>query len=247
MVLQAASIVFNDSASQFNKDLTDFLRRNLETAIRKGGLTFHFKIAKAADLAGLRQMGVKRLPAMIISGKPYVGVPDIIAEIRARVKNSRFEAAEKTEDEIVRDYQIQALGHITKDAEGRLQVHDEPERDDSQYMMAKFNREIQRRGAAAGHAADNDDLDGPPQRMQRPPPQPSRDVDRDMEEDDEPRRPAGRQAYAPARPPARPDNLDNPNMGDAFESLQRIGRNATAEDAKDDEMMGALLARMGGD
>jgi hypothetical protein len=35
-------------------------------------------------------------------------------------------------------------------------------------------------------------------------------------------------------------------MADAFESLRAIGRNATKEDAQDDQMMAALLDRMGG-
>ncbi len=248
MVLQSASIVFNDSASQFNKDLTDFLSRNLETAIRKGGITFQFKIAKPADLAGLRQLGVKRLPAMLINNKPYVGVPDIIAEIRSRVKNSRQTAPEKSEDEVIRDYQMQALGNITTDKEGKFQIHDEPEKDDTEDLMSAFNREIQRRGAAAGHSSggNNDDDEHP--RVRRPPPgQPSRTTDRDMggddDDDDSPARQPAKRAPPPRQQP-RADNIDNPDMSDAFESLKSIGRNATKEDAQDDQMMAALLGRM---
>ncbi len=250
MALQAATLVFNDSASQFNKDLYDFLKRNLETAIRKGGLSFQFKIAKPSDLANLRQMNVKRLPAMLINNKPFVGVPNIIAEIRARVKNSRNLVPEKSDDEIVREFQIASLGNITKDAEGRLQVHDEPEQDESAALTAAFNREIQRRGATAGHGfADTE----PGPRMTRPPPpNPSRTTDRDMGDDDygvqnPPENNRQRQAQRPSRQEPRQDNLDNPDMADAFESLRSIGRNTSAEDAKDDEMMAALLGRMGGD
>ncbi len=254
MVLQAASVVFNDSASQFNKDLTDFLKRNLETAIRKGGLSFQFKIAKPADLAGLRQMGVKRLPTMLINNKPFVGVPNIIAEIRARVKNSRNVAPEKSEDEIVREFQMAALGNITKDADGRFQIHDEPEKDESESLMSAFNREIQRRGAAAGHGEGDDNDDDQQSRMRRPPPpQPSRTTDRDMggdddddDDDDRSRRRQPRPRAPPPRQPRQPraDNLDNPAMADAFESLRAIGRNATKEDVQDDQMMAALLDRI---
>ncbi len=252
MVLQSASIVFSDSASQFNKDLTDFLQRNLETAIRKGGLSFQFKITKPSDLPGLRQMGVKRLPAMIINNKPYIGVPDIIAEIRSRVKNSRQSAPEKSEEEIIREFQMAALGNITKDAEGRLQVHDEPEKDETEGLMSAFNREIARRGATIGHSAnpDGDDDDEPGPRMRRPPPPaPARNTDRehdDDDDDDEPRRRPPQRRAPPPRQQPRADNLDNPGMADAFDSLKAISRNATADDAKDDEMMAALLGRMGG-
>lgn len=248
MVLQSASVVFNDSASQFNKDLTDFFKRNLEVAIRRGGLAFQFKIAKPADLPGLRQMGVKRLPAMIINNRPFVGVPDIIAEIRSRVKNSNKVAAEKSEEEIIRDYQMSALGNITKDAEGKFQIHDEPEKEEGDDLMAAFNREAARRSASNGGGNDDDDA-GPQNRRGQQPRQPSRDTDREHDDEDyndppPPRRqPAGRgRQQAP-----RADNLDNPQMADAFESLKNISKNATADDAQDDQMMAALLGRMGTD
>ena len=148
MVLQSASIVFNDTASQFNKDLTDFLNRHLENAIRRGGIKFQFTIAKPADLADLRQKGIKRLPAMIINNQYYISVPNIIKEIRSRIKNSNNVVPEKSEDELIREYQMSALGNITKDADGKLQIHDDQEHDDNNSLMADFNREIARRGAS---------------------------------------------------------------------------------------------------
>jgi len=248
MVLQSATIVFNDSASQFNKDLTDFLQRNIETAIIKGGLSFQFKIAKPADLAGLRQLGVKRLPAMLISSKSFVGVPDIIGEIRSRVKNSRSEATPKTEEEIVREYQMQSLGNITKDADGKLQVPpDADENDASADLMANYNKEVQRRGfALGGNQGENQQRDRP-----RPP---SRQTDREHDDDEEyDAKPPPRKSYGSTggrqniQRRERGDNLANPGMADAFESLNNIGRNATGEDRQDDVMMGQLLARLGTD
>jgi hypothetical protein len=240
MVLQSASIIFNDSASQFNKDLTEFLRRNLETAIRKGQLSFQFKIAKPADLTGLRQMGVKRLPAMIINNRPFVGVPEIIAEIRSRVKNSKQIAPEKSEEEIIRDYQMAALGNVTKDEKGIFQIHDEEERDESKDLLGAFNREIQRRGGAAGHSQDT--MNDMP-RMTNP----SRNVDREFDDADD-YQPRQRNTYqTPERAPPRNDNLDNPHMADAMQSLRNISRNATGEDVTDDQMMAALLNRISGE
>lgn len=249
MVLQVASIIFNDSASQFNKDLTDFLRRNLETAIRKGKMTFVYRIAAAGDLAELRAQGIKRLPAMTLSNQTFIGVPEIIEEIRRRVKTSKSEAVEKSEDEIVRDYQMKALGDIKKDAEGKFVINDEPESDDKDRLMADFQREIERRGTAIGHEEKGGTAE---RRMARdPPPRPparGRDVDRD--DDYEERAPPRPQKQQQPKPPAfnqRIDNLANPGMGDALASLQRIGRHATGDDAKDDAMMARLLERMGGD
>ena len=246
MVLQSASIVFNDSASQFNKDLTDFLGRNLEIAIRRGGLSFQFKIAKPADLSELRQMGVKKLPAMIINSKSYIGVPDIIAEIRSRVKNSKQVAPTKSEEEIINEYQMGELwGNATKDADGKIQLNDTPDEDDSDSLMANVNKEMARRGPSMGYTANEDD---DKQRMRRPPapPKPSRAAEQDMDEDEPTPRPKTKNKPRPLQ--QRPDNIDNPGMADAFASLNNIrSRNATSEDARDDEMMAALLGRLGGE
>jgi hypothetical protein len=141
-----------------------------------------------------------------------------------------------------------ALGNVTKDAEGRFQIQDDPEKDESDELKAAFNREIARRGASIGHGGDQDDNNT---RMHRPPPtNPSRDTDFDYDDDDHQPQPAYQPAQqrtrAPPRPNPRADNLDNPAMADAYESLRNISRNATGEDAKDDEMMASLLDRMGG-
>jgi hypothetical protein len=250
MVLQAASIVFNDSASQFNKDLTDFLKRNLEKAIRNGGLSFQFKIAKPADLTQLRGMGVKRLPAMIIGKTPYVGVPEIIEEIRNRVKNSRQQAPEKSEEEIIRDFHMKALGNIKKDAEGKFQITDEPDGDNQPDLMSAFNREIARRGSAAGHSNGGNNGEGEiDDRPRRKTPAPARDQEQEMDDEERPQQQTTRRTHPgpPARMPQRPDNIDNPMMQDAFESLKRVGKHSTGEDMQDDAMMAALLSRMGGD
>lgn len=242
MVLQAASIVFNDNAGQYNKDLTDFLRRNIETAVRKGGMTFQFKIAKPSDLSSLRKRGIKSLPAMSIGKKNYIGVPDIIGEIRRRVRTSNHEEPIKTEEEQVRDYQMQFLGQgVKKDAEGKFTVSNDDENDDKESMMSKFNRELQRRGASAGHG-DSDDGERRP-RPSNPARQTEQDDDDDDDDDEE-------EHYAKKRQPARrmqsrADNIENPDMADAFESLKSIGRHSTGDDAQDDAMMGNLLERMG--
>jgi hypothetical protein len=241
MVLQSASIIFNDTCSRFNKDLVDYLRRNIETAIRKGGVTFQFKIAQTADLAGLRRRGIKALPAMIIGNQNFVGVPDIVAELRKRVKNSSGEVATKTDEEIINDYQMQSLydNNVKKNSDGKFDVTNEPDKDESEELKAALNREIRRRGASAGHGEEEDDE--PKQTRAR---NPSRNTARDDEfemEDDAPpprRRPANQQ---------RPDNLEEDKMDEARQSLRRIGKNATGDDVQDDTMMQALLDRMGGD
>lgn len=255
MVLQVASIIFNDSASQFNKDLTDFLKRNTETAIRKGQLTFTYRIAQSADLAELRSQGIKRLPAMTINNRPpIIGVPDIIEEIRKRVRNSRGEAAVKTEDEIVRDYQMNALGDIKKDADGKFVINDDDTSDEKAQLLANFQKEVERRGQTQtnnlyGENTNNDKGTADKRMTKNPPPKPTargNQVERD--DDFENRAPPIVQQQGRRTAPPRPDNLANPAMGDAFASLQRIRRTASGgDDRQDDNMMAQLLERMGGE
>ena len=227
MTLQAASIIFADSASRFNKDLTDYLKRNIETANRRGGLSFIFKIARPTDISNLRQKGVKRFPAMLINDKPFVGVPSIIQEIQKRIRTNKSIVLDKTADEEIRDYHTQILGNIVKNAEGKLEVKDRDDDDDKETMSAqlqsKFNKEIQKRGHSIGHGETQNN-------------QPSRQATRDTEETNYNTR--GHQ------PRANNVNIDDP-MADAKESLRRISKNATGEDAQDDALMGTLLARMG--
>lgn len=248
MPLTVATIYFNDTASKFNKDLTDFLKRNIEKSIRQGRLSYSFKITQTNELAELRRMGIKRLPAMVIGKTTCIGVPEIIEEIHKRVKNSRAPAPPKTEDEIVREFQMAALGNVTKDADGKLVVNDnEPDEVNENDLKGRAMAEMQRRGLAQEGAGNAE----PAERL-RPKPQPrAPDRTADRDDDFEDRRPppvTQGNGYATPRNQPRPraDNLDNPQMGDAFAALGRVGRNATAEDRKDDELMANLLAKIGG-
>lgn len=249
MTLTVATIYFNDTASKFNKDLTEFLRRNIEKSIRQGRLSYSFKITQTNELADLRRKGIKRLPAMVVGNTTCIGVPEIIEEIHKRVKNSRAPAQPKTEDEIVREYQLAALGNVTKDADGKLVVNDnesdEVAEDD---LKGRALAEMQRRGLSQSGAGN-----GEPADRMRPKPQPKApDRTADRDDDFEDRRPPpithGNTGYAQPRNQQRPrdDNLDNPGMQDAYASLNRVGRNATAEDRKDDELMANLLSKIGG-
>jgi len=246
--MQSASIIFNDSASQFNKDLTEFLKRNLEVAIKRGQLSFHFKIAKPADLSQLREMGVRKLPAMLIEKTHYVGVPVIIEEIRRRVRNSKQVAPEKTEEEIIREFQMSALGNVKKDADGKFKFDDDADKGDSESagLMSAFNREISRRGTTLSTNKNGSEVNGP-KNIEESAQKPSRNQINDFDDDSLPAKPIIQKRAGP-KPVPRSDNIDNPSMNDAYESLKRIGgKNTTSDDAQDDVMMTALLNRMAAD
>lgn len=239
-ILTPVKMVFNDSASQFNKDLTDFLKRNLETAIKRGHMSFEWVIAKPSDLAQLRKLGVKKLPAMIINDVPTVSVPAIIEEIRRRIKNCKQEVSEKSDDEIVREFMIDSLGKITKDANGQLQPEkDEQEENlgetlkrkaDEAYARRQQATEGGNRGAPARNTQqEHDDEDYQPRQRQRDPPQQR----------------AMQQRATPQAGP-RQDNIDDTGVEGA-KKLVRASRDTGEGADQDNAMMMALLDRLGED
>lgn len=189
---------------------------------------FHFKIAKGSELKELKEMGINRLPAMTIGKDHYIGVPSIVSELRNRVKLNTDEAAMKTDDEVLSDFQQSTLmNDVKKNSDGQFIINDNNDDDkDKDELMSSFNKEIARRtGSAQSDAAQK--INRPVQEQSRPTQQP--------------RQP--QQQRQQQRPPHREDNIND----DAMQSLQNIRKGASGEDAQDDTMMEALLARMSSD
>ena len=89
--MQLVEIIFNDEPSKKNKELTDFIGKNLVTIIKKGQIQFKFKIAQTADITTLHKRGIKELPVMIGSNNnTYIGVKNIINTIADDVSIKRF-------------------------------------------------------------------------------------------------------------------------------------------------------------
>jgi hypothetical protein len=225
MVLKAALIIFNDSKSRFYKDLIDFLKRNMEPAILKGGLNFNYQISNPDDIDSLKNKGINRLPAMVIDGNNYIGVEDIVEEIRRRVKESKGSVSVKSEEEVIRDYYLhEAMKNTSKDSDGKLVVKDDNNdfEDESESMKNQHQKELERRGL---QGMFNTNTNAQTTIL------PASFADNKNTQKSVPRL----------------DNLSNPNMKDAYESLQNIKRNSIAEDPRDNDMMAALIDRLGND
>ena len=216
-------IIFNDSKSRFNKDLVDFLKRNLEPAIIKGGLNFNYKISGQDDIDNLKNSGINRLPAMVLDGRNYIGVEDIIEEIRKRVKDNNGNSSVKSEEEVIRDYYMkEAMANTSRDMDGKIVINKDADdfEVEADEMKSKHQKEIERRGLHDIFASNvkNTVL-------------PASFADNKNTQ----------------RTPARNDNLSNPNMKDAYESLQNIKKTSMGEDPRDNDMMAALIDRLGSD
>ncbi len=240
MALRLAEIIFNDSNSQTNKDLTDFLKRNLEAIITKGNLKLKLTIAGVKDHANLRQRGIKPLPALLIGNdRPVCTVPNIIERLRSVVKSSRKTAAPKSEEEVLGDYFSKTLGNIKQNDEGRIVLPDDGDDEvNNDDLVGKLHQEMARRGHATMEVDPTQGKSKKKQQADRqPPPKPRRDVERDFDEED--MRPQIMQT--PGHMP-RHDNVGD--SGDPMAALNKISGKGGGDAALDDQMMTALLAKM---
>jgi len=244
MVVQTAELLLNDTPSRYNKDLTDFLERNIQTIITKGQIKFRFRIIKPSEISSLRAKGVKRLPAMMLQNRPYIGVPVIVEELRKRVKRSKSTAAPKSEEEVLNDYFNETLGNIKYDDEGKhILPQDDGDDDDRANLGNLYQQEMKRReggdddgGNRGGRGANR-----------RGPPKPDRyaQQDNDYEEDTGGYGDTMRPGRAPA-PAPRLDNIEHAEAGDPMATLNAM-KPKNGRQSQDDDMMRTLLERMGGD
>lgn len=225
-----AELYFNNSPTKNNRDLTEYLRRNLEVAIRKGNIKFRFHIAKTSDLARLRDAGIKRLPVMMLGKNQFVGVPNIVNELVRRVQTSKAPAPLKTDSEVLQDYFANTIGDVKKQGDGKIDVNAMDQ--ESTEQMDFSGRLMRERDRRAGDQQVN-----PMEARTRPAPnKASRDhvQDDDYENREPPRNKQERPQYV-----ARNDNID---PGDPIAALSRVQSQPGRE--KDDEMVMMMLGKI---
>lgn len=230
MALLVAELIFNDTNSRPNKDLTSFLRRNIDSIMTKGMIEFRFRIAGKNDLSKLRNAGIDRLPAMRIDNckKIYMSVDSIISELRNRVSNSRRTAPLKTSDEIIDDYYKKELGYDKLDSEGKIDIgnldqNDMPE-DIGEELRQKTLHELDRRNLKE-KSSDK---------------QPDRQFAPKFEETG-----TSNTNRQPTNTKRRNDREDNVSAGDPMETLNKMRKNGGNN--ADDDLMETLLSRLGPD
>jgi hypothetical protein len=227
MVVQQLELVFNDTPSQHNQDLTNFLKRNLEKIIKRGQIKFKYKIAKTRDLRALQERGIKRLPALIPQkGRSIVGVPNIVEFLRETVKKNKTEAAPKSEEEVLNDYMQKAMmDGVTRDADGKMKVANEKEdMDTGDQLRRDMERAMQERESSGLH--------NPKHATRDPPQKPSWSVQMDDDMAD---------TRSPADKYSRRDNIGG-DPGDPTTAMRNISTGN-----EDDGLMAAFLEKIGGD
>jgi hypothetical protein len=227
MAFRRAEIIFNNTPSKYNRELTTYLKRKLKDLNLRGALKFHFKAVESPEFHKLRQKGITRLPAMVIQGKKFIGVKDIIAELQSSLKSSKRAVPKMTDDEFLDKWQKDALTDgVQKDQDGKFTLPDERDETEMDLGGAAL-REAQRRGL--GNEGGN-------RRGNRPAPrQPDRNAEQDNDYDD--------YDAAPRRMPPRPDNLAE--AGDPMATIDHIARKTGGD--QDDELLKQMMLKIGGD
>jgi hypothetical protein len=232
-MLQVAEVIFNNTRSQINKDLTEFLKRNLKPIILRASVQFKFTIAHKDDLPAMRDNGIKRLPVMIINNKHYTSVPMIITELQKRVKHSKTVAAPKSEAEVLSDYFKHELGDIKTDRDGKIDTSkfaDDDEEDMGSKLTEAAMKEVSRRNIKS----DNTVYRQQPIKFEET---------RSNQYDAGPNRNTGN-PRSTGRQSERNDNVQR-DAGDPMRALNSM--QSRGERSPDDDLVAALLDKIGAD
>lgn len=226
-----AEIYFNNSCSKYNKQLVDYLTKNLESLITVGKLQFNFEIV--SNSAKLKERNITRLPALIVNSKTHIGVDKIISYLNSVQKvqrKSAFGGGDGDGDEMLHEYNMSAMGNIKMTA-GKLVVEDNDDDDDSnEDLKARLNMEVKRREAAGHKIVEEKEM---PQRNNY------RTENNTI---------GGHTSHAPQKVEMLPYHGDGvtDNIGDPISVLKR-SRPQNSEQQRDDILLETLLNKIGGD
>jgi hypothetical protein len=217
MGVQIVQLILEGSPSSINKQLLEFIKRNLRDIITRGQVRLKFKVAKPSDTPKLKARGVKKLPAMLLpGGKSCEGRVEIAQWLISTVKNSRQVAAPKSDEEVLRDYYTSEL---TKGRDENGAFNDADDDDDGlPDLSGALQKELERRGTSKMPGSEY----MTPKASREAPPKPSHDVDFDDFEDRGAQRP--NVTVTPRRENIKPPQ--GAEVGDALAALSRIpGKN----------------------
>ena len=152
MPIQTAELYVKDRASRPNKDLLDYLHRNLRPIILRGQIKFKFNILTKEDKSRMLEKGLKKFPAMILNNQKIIGVSEIITVLRKQVQQSNSMVKPKSEEEVLSEYYENAFNDVKFDSEGKHVLPEEGEDVDDfkNSLQQRLQEELQRREEATG-------------------------------------------------------------------------------------------------
>jgi hypothetical protein len=115
-----AVVYFNDSASKFNKELHEFLRDNLERIIIRGNCRFRFEIVKSSQFSELKRKSITELPAVTINDKAHLGLPKIKKALINLAQTNQQPAALKSDEEMMHEAMLHQLSQGDNEKETNI-------------------------------------------------------------------------------------------------------------------------------
>jgi len=154
MSTRRIKVLFKDTSSRHNKELTDFLKRNLKDIIMRGCISFEFVVVRPDDVKKVMREGVNKLPALVDNHNVVVGTPLIVEFLRKAIKNSRTAARVKTSEEQIFDLQRSVVMAGCSKVDGKFQTSEDNDEDGiGKDLIDKTNREAERRRASTKKGA----------------------------------------------------------------------------------------------
>jgi hypothetical protein len=228
-----ATVLFLNENTKKNKNLIEQLKSIMAPAIRRGRLTFSFKVISNADIAKTQKYGITKFPAMILDKQPYNDIASIMNEIRNRIGQSKGEVAAKSDEEMLHEFQMGEFSNLKRDAAGNVIENGDEAPDMGRALQEKMQSAMKQRADAARGYAGNKNADQAAY-------MPRQQTRRDDTQEDEPRgssRPAAPRG-GPRPAPPREDNIAQND--DVFGSITRT-RSAAGEGDKDDMILRAMF------
>jgi hypothetical protein len=139
------NIIFYEDDKEKNKELTDYLDKNLKEIITKCNIYFNFIIATENDKDKLNKDGILLLPALLPkNAKPVLGLKNIYKYINYCINNPQPKRP-KTEEEILQEFmnkEIQDGVSKVKDGNKKKLIIKDDENTD-EFSNDNINRKIQ--------------------------------------------------------------------------------------------------------
>ena len=129
--IRNVELIINDTPTRNNKDLIDFLHKNLDTIVVRARIKLKFNLAKPHDISSFRDRGLTKFPALIDDGDTCVGVTNIVENLRKRVRSSKRSAPPKNETEVLNEFMhAEAFQGVGKTTDGVFEVPKDDDEDD---------------------------------------------------------------------------------------------------------------------
>jgi hypothetical protein len=143
-------IFFDDQPSAENKSAIRYFSQALPSTLGVG-LQIEFSVAGKSELREYKKHGVTSFPTLKLNNHTVSGLNNIVEYINSTVTREIAKKKNKTSDDLVKEFMVDAIGNLEKDDNGKFKTADEGEDDDDmgERLASKAQSEMKRRNETA--------------------------------------------------------------------------------------------------